>query len=451
MLVTFGREATQELRERVRERLVSAERGLRDPAAARAGGRRGAARCSPARRDAEVALRRRAAGRTRSPTFDAATIATTHQFCQQMLAGARHRRRRRPGRGVRRVRRRPGRRGRRRPLRAQVRRDRRRHRRVRPREPRCELARARRRRRAGPVGARRRRAGRPRPARHAFATAVRGRGRAAQAGAARLHATTTCSPGCDDALADPVTRSARRGCGPATGSCWSTSSRTPTRCSGSILRRAFHGHAHAGADRRPEAGDLRVPRRRRRHATSRPPSTADAHATLAAQLAQRRRPARRAGHGVRRGGAGRRADRRARGGGRARRSPRLAGAPVDAAGARAGRSPATGLRAAADAGSSLPPEARTGSSRDVAADVAALLASAATVDGAALQRRRRRGAGAHQRAGPAGAGRARGRGRARGGHGHRERVRHPGRGRDWLTLLEALEQPRLARICGPPR
>ncbi|MGI9002238.1 MAG: UvrD-helicase domain-containing protein, partial [Pseudonocardia sp.] len=37
MLVTFGREATQELRERVRERLVSAERGLADPAAARAG------------------------------------------------------------------------------------------------------------------------------------------------------------------------------------------------------------------------------------------------------------------------------------------------------------------------------------------------------------------------------------------------------------------------------
>jgi exodeoxyribonuclease V beta subunit len=36
MLVTFGREATQELRERVRERLVSAERGLADPDAARA-------------------------------------------------------------------------------------------------------------------------------------------------------------------------------------------------------------------------------------------------------------------------------------------------------------------------------------------------------------------------------------------------------------------------------
>src|SRR2546423_13466278 len=38
MIVTFGRTATQELRERVRERMVSAERGLADPAAARAGG-----------------------------------------------------------------------------------------------------------------------------------------------------------------------------------------------------------------------------------------------------------------------------------------------------------------------------------------------------------------------------------------------------------------------------
>ena len=37
MLVTFGREATTELRERVRERLVTAQRGLADPVAARAG------------------------------------------------------------------------------------------------------------------------------------------------------------------------------------------------------------------------------------------------------------------------------------------------------------------------------------------------------------------------------------------------------------------------------
>src|SRR5919202_3502512 len=36
MLVTFGNVASRELRDRVRERLVSAERGLRDPDAARA-------------------------------------------------------------------------------------------------------------------------------------------------------------------------------------------------------------------------------------------------------------------------------------------------------------------------------------------------------------------------------------------------------------------------------
>ena len=85
MLVTFGREATQELRERVRERLVSAERGLADPAAARTGVDSVLALLADAP-DAEVAARR--ARLTQALTqFDAATIATTHQFCQQMLAG----------------------------------------------------------------------------------------------------------------------------------------------------------------------------------------------------------------------------------------------------------------------------------------------------------------------------------------------------------------------------
>ncbi|MGQ0574599.1 MAG: UvrD-helicase domain-containing protein, partial [Pseudonocardia sp.] len=85
LLVTFGREATQELRERVRERLVGAERALRHPGAARA-------HDDPLVRllagvpDAEVARRRRrlALALTR---FDAATIATVHQFCRQVLAG----------------------------------------------------------------------------------------------------------------------------------------------------------------------------------------------------------------------------------------------------------------------------------------------------------------------------------------------------------------------------
>nr|WP_211177577.1 UvrD-helicase domain-containing protein [Pseudonocardia acidicola] len=85
MLVTFGREATQELRERVRERLVAAERGLADPAAARSGDDRVLALLADAD-DAEVAQRRRRLTHALAH-FDAATIATTHQFCQQMLAG----------------------------------------------------------------------------------------------------------------------------------------------------------------------------------------------------------------------------------------------------------------------------------------------------------------------------------------------------------------------------
>jgi exodeoxyribonuclease V beta subunit len=85
LLVTFGREATQELRERVRERLVTAERGLRDPAAARAGADTVLALLARGP-DEQVARRRRrlAAALTE---FDAATIATTHQFCGQMLTG----------------------------------------------------------------------------------------------------------------------------------------------------------------------------------------------------------------------------------------------------------------------------------------------------------------------------------------------------------------------------
>ncbi|TQM10712.1 UvrD-helicase domain-containing protein [Pseudonocardia kunmingensis] len=85
MLVTFGREATQELRERVRERLVSAERGLAAPEAARRGAD-DVLRLLADAPDAEVAARRARLARALTQ-FDAATIATTHQFCQQMLAG----------------------------------------------------------------------------------------------------------------------------------------------------------------------------------------------------------------------------------------------------------------------------------------------------------------------------------------------------------------------------
>nr|MBA3906584.1 UvrD-helicase domain-containing protein [Pseudonocardiales bacterium] len=85
MLVTFGREATTELRERVRARLLSTQQALGDPAAARAGGDRVQALLADAAPH-EVALRRARLTRALA-TFDAATIATTHQFCSQMLAG----------------------------------------------------------------------------------------------------------------------------------------------------------------------------------------------------------------------------------------------------------------------------------------------------------------------------------------------------------------------------
>ncbi|GAA4727946.1 UvrD-helicase domain-containing protein [Actinomycetospora chibensis] len=85
MLVTFGREATRELRERVRGRFVATERALADPAGARR-------HDDPVIRllaegdDAVVALRRARLGAALAG-FDAATIATTHQFCQDMLTG----------------------------------------------------------------------------------------------------------------------------------------------------------------------------------------------------------------------------------------------------------------------------------------------------------------------------------------------------------------------------
>ncbi|MEJ2870083.1 UvrD-helicase domain-containing protein [Actinomycetospora sp. OC33-EN08] len=82
MLVTFGREATRELRERVRERFVAVERALRsdDPP-----GDRVTALITDVD-DAERAARRHRLAHALAH-FDTATIATTHQFCQDMLAG----------------------------------------------------------------------------------------------------------------------------------------------------------------------------------------------------------------------------------------------------------------------------------------------------------------------------------------------------------------------------
>ncbi len=88
LLVTFTRMATGELRERVRERLVSAEHGARARAGRRADpvGRRGRA---AARRRARPTRSRCAASGSRAALadFDAATIATTHGFCQEVLGG----------------------------------------------------------------------------------------------------------------------------------------------------------------------------------------------------------------------------------------------------------------------------------------------------------------------------------------------------------------------------
>jgi exodeoxyribonuclease V beta subunit len=88
LLVTFGRMATNELRLRVRERLVSVESCLADAVARRLPTRQ----LSPLEvmlttgpRD-ELACRRQRVSRALAE-FDAATIATTHEFCLQMLDG----------------------------------------------------------------------------------------------------------------------------------------------------------------------------------------------------------------------------------------------------------------------------------------------------------------------------------------------------------------------------
>ncbi len=85
LVVTFGRAATQELRDRVRDRLVSARDGLRDPAAARGADDELLRHLATAPPDEIEARQRRLAEALAS--FDAATVATTHQFCQQVLAG----------------------------------------------------------------------------------------------------------------------------------------------------------------------------------------------------------------------------------------------------------------------------------------------------------------------------------------------------------------------------
>lgn len=82
MLVTFGRAATTELRDRVRGRLVEVERALRSPGASTS---TDDVVAHLAQAEPQVVQLRRARLVRALAEFDAATITTTHGFCQQML------------------------------------------------------------------------------------------------------------------------------------------------------------------------------------------------------------------------------------------------------------------------------------------------------------------------------------------------------------------------------
>lgn len=84
LLVTFGRSATSELRDRVRARLVVAERALRDPDRARSSDDEVIAHLATAGTTADVTERHRRLVDALAD-LDAATITTTHGFCEQML------------------------------------------------------------------------------------------------------------------------------------------------------------------------------------------------------------------------------------------------------------------------------------------------------------------------------------------------------------------------------
>ena len=80
LVITFGRAASQELRERVRAQLVEAQRAFDSGDAGESDFLTHLLGCDP-----DEHARRRARLRDALADFDAATIATTHQFCQLVL------------------------------------------------------------------------------------------------------------------------------------------------------------------------------------------------------------------------------------------------------------------------------------------------------------------------------------------------------------------------------
>ena len=230
LVVTFGRAASQELRERVREQLVEAERALADPGRGRP--RPTCSPCCSTRPPTSAAPRGTAARATRwrrsTPPPSPPPTSSASWCCASLgVAGDTD-----SGASAGREPRRPGGRGRRRPLppplratstdvppfnraealplaRAAV------------GDPQARLEPARRRRRTT--------AGRPRVA---LRRRRPRRGRPPQAAARRPVATTTCSAGSPTPCRPTDAPAAAADAAAAGRSCWSTSSRTPTRCSG---------------------------------------------------------------------------------------------------------------------------------------------------------------------------------------------------------------------------
>ena len=438
MLVTFGREATQELRERVRERLVSAERGLRDPAAARAGTDRCAALLADVP-DAEAArapapARRRARASSTPPpsppptssasrcwpalgvagdAADAVFVESVDDLVAEVVDDFYVRKYAAAGAGT-------------------------------PAFDRAEALRLARRAVDDPqarLEPRRAPSGTA-AVRHCFATAVRAEVERRKR-ARGCTPTTTCSPGCTTRWPTPSAEAAQRL--RARYRVVLVDEFQDTDPVQWAILRALPRARHAGADRRPQAGDLRLPRRRRRQLPGRRRAAPTAHATLArnwrsdaallraldtvfggAALGDPRivvRPVESA-HPV----------------------PRLRGAPGRHPAAAAGAAP---RRAAACSGRGLVAHSdRPATWSPATWPRTSPRCSPAGRDGGGrpAAARRRRGAGPHERPGHAGARRARRRRGARGAVRAPRASSAPRPRAEWLTLLEALEQPRPIRI-----